>query len=158
MYKEDTNLHSGGVLEMDLTLNNKQTISNKFIKVFIAIITGLLFLLPSVVQAESSTPTEPVNRITVANVEGEVAPKVTNADIEGKIERGGSAIYGIIQTVVIYASYIGFAIGILWIIVGFGKSGRTGGIWLMLLSSVAYFLIGYGPEIVAWLGDWFTAL
>lgn len=144
---------------MDLTLNLKETLSNRFVQFIVAIITGLLLLAPSVVHAsETSTPTKPVQSVTVGNVENSVAPKVTNDEIEGKIERGGSAIYGIIQTVVIYASYIGFAIGILWVIVGFGRSGRSGGVMLMLFSSIAYFLIGYGPEIVAWLGDWFTSL
>ena len=145
-------------VQMELQLNANKTFSSNLFKVLFAIITGFILLLPSVVEAsETSTPTGDVDKVTISNV-SEVAPKVTNEDLEGKIERGGSAIYGIIQTVVIYASYIGFAIGILWIIIGFGRSGRAGGVWLMLFSSVAYFMIGYGPEIVSWLGDWFTSL
>lgn len=143
---------------MNLTLNKSQKVSISIIRTFIAIITGIILLYPSAVHAETSATIEPVEKVSVDNLQKEVAPKVTNADIEGKIERGGSAIYGIIQKVVIYVSYIGFAVGILWIIIGFGRSGRMGGVWLMLVSSVAYFLIGYGPEIVAWLGDWFTSL
>lgn len=143
------------------TRGKLSTSATRLILALFAIITGLLISVPGVVNAsEVSTPAEGVEKVnvTVNNVADVVAPVVTNEDIEGKVERGGSAIYGIIQTVVIYASYIGFAIGILWIIIGFGRNGRMGGVTLMFFSSLAYFFIGYGPEIVAWLGQWFTSL
>lgn len=135
---------------------------SKKLIVGLAIILSLFLALPTFgVHAETSTPTNGVRnveRINEHNVVEAVAPKVTNEMLEGKIERGGSQIYGLIQTVVIYASYIGFAVGILWTMIGFGRSGRTGGLWLLLLSSVAFMLIGYGPEAVSFLGDWFRSL
>lgn len=142
----------------------RQKNSNKIISLFIALIFafGLLLINPNTtVHAENSTPTNNVERvspISVDNIESTVAPKVTNADMHGKIERGGSQIYSLLETVVLYATYIGFLVGILWIIVGFGRSGRAGGAWLMFLSSVAYLFLSYGPEAVSFLGSWFQNL
>lgn len=135
----------------------------KQIVVGIIIVVGTFLSVPGITvnAEENSTPAgevKTVERINQFNVAETVAPKVTNADLEGKIERGGSQIYGLVQTVVIYASYIGFAIGILWTMIGFGRSGRTGGLWLLLTSSIAFLLIGYGPEAVSFLGEWFKSL
>lgn len=134
----------------------------KKVTIIFAIIIGMFVSFPNhTVNAENSTPAGGVGRvegINEHNVVETVAPKVTNEVIEGKIERGGSQIYGMVQTVVIYASYIGFAVGILWTMIGFGRSGRTGGLWLLLTSSIAFLLIGYGPEAVSFLGEWFKSL
>ena len=133
---------------------------NKWLTTILAIITGIFLFMPSVALASgNSVPTNRVSEVQqVENIRQQVAPKVTTADLEGKIERGGSQIYGMIQTVVIYASYIGFAVGVLMLIFGFGRNGRMSGVTLMLTSSVAYFFIGYGPETVAWLGQWIESL
>lgn len=140
----------------------KMETTRKLFTTILAIITGILLFSPLSVQAEgNSTPTGQVQRVeieTVGRIQDQVAPNISLNDIEGKVERGGSQLYSIVQTVVIYASYIGFAIGVLMTIFGFGRSGRGGGVILMLTSSVAFFFIGYGPETVAWLGQWFTNL
>lgn len=139
--------------------------TNKWTKIiaFITIIASLFLVAPvQQVHAESSTRTSEVKEVegsvNYRNLGEVVAPNVSNDEIQGKIERGGSQIYGIIQTVTIYASYIGFGLGILWTIFGFGRNGRTGGLFLMLFSSIAFFFIGYGPETVGWLGEWFNNL
>lgn len=134
----------------------------KKVTILFAIITGLLLTSPiQTIHAENKVPASGVGRVEKINEHNlveTVAPKVTNEVLEGKIERGGSQIYGLVQKVVIYSSYIGFAIGILWTMIGFGRSGRTGGLWLLLTSSVAFLLIGYGPEAVSFLGEWFKSL
>lgn len=128
----------------------------------LTLLAGLILFFPSIVHADDggqeSTPTSAIEEIDPNGVLNEAAPDVSLEDIEGRIERGGSQIYSLLQTVVIYASYMGFAIGTLWIIFGFGRSGRVGGVIMMLFSSIAFFLIGHGPSIVGWLGSWFNSL
>lgn len=134
----------------------------KMMMSILTIITGLILFMPSVAFAEGngseSTPTSTINEIDPNGVLDQSAPNVSLEDIEGRIERGGSQIYSVIQTVVIYTSYIGFAVGTLWIVFGFGRSGRVGGVYLMLFSSIAFFFIGHGPALVGWLGEWFSSL
>lgn len=142
-------------------LKKSVSVINKLALAFVVVLSLVISTPTHTVHANNSAPANSVRAvepISIQNIESTVAPNVTNAEMHGKIERGGSQIYALLETVVLYATYIGFLVGVLWIIVGFGRSGRVGGAWLMFLSSLAYLLLSYGPEAVTFLSSWFQNL